>query len=409
MKKLLLIILMLVVNGAHAQNNISIAAIVNDNIITSNDVMGRINLGLQGANFKPDAKMIEEFKKQALDALVDEEIRLSEARRLGISPTKEEIDEAFANLSKQNSKTPEEFAALLKKFDGVHASLQHQLATQIAWNNVVKRKVRPQIKVSEEDIDAYIAEQAKNPAKIEYQVAEIFLRNTDTNMKLAKQLIQELRSGKQRFSAVARQFSQGLEASKGGLIGWIKQGALEPVLDQTIQNTVTGQISDVITSVRGLHIFLVREKRDILPPDLSSQRYKIKQLIVPVPASAPQEIRTKAMAFARNMHSETKDCKVMDASIKKMNHPLSRDLGEVRLGDLAPALIRAVKDQPENKLTDPVQTADGIVMYMVCGRSTAVEDTIRNDVANTIGAERLNRLQQRYYRDLRSAAYVDIK
>lgn len=411
MRKILisLIILITLPFSVQAQNKVGIAAIVNDTIITTSDVMGRINLGLQGSNLKPDPKIMKEFEKQALEALIDEEIRLSEARRLGITPTEEEVNESFVNLAKQNGRTPEEFKKILQRFDGVHSSLIHQLKTQIAWNNVIRRKIRPQIKVSEDDIDANIAEQNKSPAKIEYQIAEIFLRNTEANKKLADQLVKELRSGKQRFSVVAKQFSQGLEASKGGLIGWVRQGALEEQLNSAISITQIGQITDVITTLRGLHILLIRERRDVLPLDQSSLRLNLKQITLPVPIQAPQEYKNQALAFARELTVTTKDCKAMDKAISKMNNPASKDLGEVRLGDLSPAVIREVKSLQVNQITQPIITGDAILLFMVCGRNSAVEETIRNDIANQIGTERLNRMQQRYYRDLRSAAYVDIK
>ncbi len=46
---------------------------------------------------------------------------------------------------------------------------------------------------------------------------------------------------------------------------------------------------------------------------------------------------------------------------------------------------------------------------MVCTRDENSDESVREDIANTIGLERLNRLQYRYYRDLRAAAYVDIR
>lgn len=392
-----------------AQSQMGIAAIVNDEIITTSDVTARVALALQGANMKPDAKFLEGMKKQALDALIDEQIRLQEARRLGVSPAKEQVDETIAKMAQQNGTTAENFKKVLSSQPGVYESLRRQMETQAAWTNVIKRKVRPQVNVSEEDITNYLTEKEKNPAKVELMVAEIFLRNNENNQQLAQQLIKELRSGKQRFSVVAKQFSQGLEASKGGLLGWIPEGTLEPVLDAAIKNTTIGQLSDPIVSSRGIHILLVRERKDILATQQASQRLNLKQVVVPLPKDVPPKMMEQAMAQAKFFYSEAKDCPAMDALIKKVNHPMSRDLGSVRLGDMPPPVVRLVKDMPENKPTEPVRAADGLAVFMVCGRQDDEGKTVRDDVANIIGAERLNRLQSRYYRDLRSAAYVDIR
>jgi peptidyl-prolyl cis-trans isomerase SurA len=410
MKKLILAFAFCLLSlAAHAQTQLGIAAVVNEDIITTNDVDARVTLAIHGANMKPDAETLKGLKKQALDALIDEQIRLQEAQRLGVQPKPEEIDESFGKMAAQSGMSPEAFKKALSTKSGIYESLRRQLETQLAWGSVIKRKVRPQVNVTEEDITNYIAEKEKNPAKVEYQIAEIFLRNTDDNKVLASQLIKELRTGKQRFSVVARQFSQGLEASKGGLLGWIPENTLEPALDQAVKNTPMGQISDPITSSRGIHIILVRERKDILATQQASQRLKLKQVVVPLPKEVNAKIMQQAASQAQFFHQEAKDCAAMDALIKKINHPMSRDLGSVRLGDMPPPVVRLIKDLPDNKATEPVRAADGLAIFMICGREEDADKQVRDDVANAIGTERLGRLQARYYRDLRSAAYVDIR
>lgn len=408
MKKYLIALLFCFLPAFAQAQTTTIAAIVNNDIITNNDVLGRINLATNGLSIKPDAETMAQIKKQALDALIDEEIRLQEAKRLGVTPAQKEVDDAFSNLAKQNGATAKQFKLALEKHAGAYSSLKRQLKTQIAWGNVVRSKVRPQISVSEDDITAYLADKQKNPAKVSYEVAEIFLRNTDANIALAKQLHDELITGKKRFSVVARQFSQGLEASKGGLLGWIDEGKLEPVLDEAIKKTPPGQISAPVLSPRGIHIFLIRNRKDILPMQQESQRIDVRQIAVPLPPKMTAEIRAQAMAFTEELRARAKDCAAMDALIKEINKPSARNLGTVRLGDLPPMIMNAVKDQPENKATAPLVANEGIAFFMVCKRENNTAQLVRDDAANMIGTDRLNRLQGRYFRDLRAAAYVDI-
>ncbi|MDB5477924.1 MAG: hypothetical protein JWM96_419, partial [Alphaproteobacteria bacterium] len=375
---------------------------------TTRDVQGRYLMAVHGANMQPDEQTQKQIRRQALDALIDEQIRIQEATKLGVTPTAAEVDESFAKLAQQNGLPPEQFKAAMANTPGVYESIRRQMSTQIAWANVVKKKIRPQVNITENDITAYIQEKEKNPAKVEYQVAEIFLRNTDNNQKLAQQLIAQLNQGK-RFSVLARQFSQGLEASKGGMLGWIPENRLEPVLDKAIKATPVGRISSVITSPRGLHILLILEKRDVLATKQGSQRINLKQILIPLPPQLPPEIMDKAMAQAKFLQSKSTDCKAMDEVLKKINSPMSRDLGQMRLADLPPAAVKIVKDLPLNKASEPARLPEGLAIFMVCSRTDTNDEAIREDVANAIGTERLNRLQYRYYRDLRAAAYVDIK
>lgn len=394
---------------AFAANDIGVAAIVNNDLITSSDVNGRYQMAVQGANLNPSPAEAKQIRKQALDALVDEQIRLQEAKRENVLPEDKEIDESFARLAGQNRMTADQFKSLLQKTPGVYESLRRQLTTQLAWSNVVLKKLRPQISITDNDIDSYLADKAKNPAKVEYQIAEIFMRNTESNKNLADKLVQELRNGKQRFSVVARQFSEGLEASKGGLLGWIEEKRLEPVLDQTIAKTPVGGISNVVQSQRGLHIFLVREKRDILPSDQASIRLQIKQILLQLPSDLPNDVRKQAQEHMAFLRSEAKNCTTMDEVIQKVNSPTARDLGLVRLADIPSSIRKVVVDLPLDTISTTHELPEGYAIYMVCKREEHSEISVRGDVMEAIGAERLNRLQHRHYRDLRASSFVDIK
>lgn len=394
---------------AFAATDIGVAAIVNNELITSSDVSGRYHMAVKGANLNPNAAEAKEIRKQALEALIDEQIRLQAAKRENVLPEEKEVDEAFARLASQNNLPPEQFKKVLNQTTGVYESLRRQLKTQLAWNNVILKRIRPQVSISENDVDAYLQQRAKNTAKVEYQIAEIFMRNNDSNKQLAQKLLQDLRSGKQRFSVIARQFSQGLEASKGGLLGWIEEKRLEPVLDQAIAKTPVGSLTDVITSQRGLHIVLVLDKRDILSSDQASKRLHLKQILLKLPPNIPADVHKQAREHMAFLRSEAKDCKTMDDVIAKVDSPLARDLGQVRLADIPSAVRPLVQDLPLDTISETQKMAEGYAIYMVCGRSENSEEDMRSDITEMLGMERMNRLQNRYYRDLRASSFVDIK
>jgi peptidyl-prolyl cis-trans isomerase SurA len=404
------LLLLMICVPAFAQEKLGIAAIVNNEVITNADVEGRYNMAVHGANMQPDTAEQKSLHHQALDSLIDEQIRLQEASKLGITPTDDEVNAAFAKLAEQNNATPDQFTAALKETPGIYESIRHQIKTQLAWSNVIKKKIRPQVNVGENDINAYIAEKEKNPAKVEYQVAEIFLKNNDNNQKLAMQLVSEMRSGKApRFSVVARQFSEGMEASKGGLLGWVPENQLEPEMNQAVKNLKPGEVSDPFTSPRGIHVLMLLEKRDVLPVKESILSIGLKQIVLPLPSNIPPEDEEKAMAQVRFFQTQAKDCAGMDDVIKKLNLPTAKDMGMVKMSSLPSGVVDTVKDLPIGKISPIIRSKDSVALYMVCNREQGGDDAVRDDVANIIGTERLTRMQYRYYRDLRASAYVDIK
>ena len=79
-----------------------------------------------------------------------------------------------------------------------------------------------------------------------------------------------MQDGKVPFFRVAQQFSKSAGAAKGGDLGWIQQGQL----DQDLENAITGLdvngISAPVKGMSGYHIFLLRDKREIIEETMPS-------------------------------------------------------------------------------------------------------------------------------------------
>jgi peptidyl-prolyl cis-trans isomerase SurA len=400
---------------AVAQSRAGIAAIVNDDVITNSDVDARVNLAVQGARTKPDAAVLKQIRQQALETLIEEQIRMSEVKRLNIKIDDKETDDAFAKLAAQNNLSPDQFRSIISKGPGALESIRKQIATQVAWGKVVKQKLRPQVNISDTDINNYLAEQSRNNGKTEYETAEIFLRvqtpeQDATALKLAQDMVNQMRNHKQRFSVLARQFSQGSEASKGGLLGWVTEGRLDPALDNALKTLKPGDVTEPVKLADGYHVLFLKDKRKILSMAEQNQQLQVKQLFMPAPPQAPPAYLNQAFAKVKEWQTQAVDCTAMQNLIKANPSPISKDLGMVRLSDLPPPIAAVVRDAPIGKVQEPLRGIDGFLMVMVCGREDKIDDeAIRDAAANVLGSDRLNRLQRRYFRDLKDAAYIDIK
>ena len=88
----------------------------------------------------------------------------------------------------------------------------------------------------------------------------------------------------------------------------------------------------------------------------------------------------------------------------------SAKLGKVRIGNLSKIVRSAVENLPIGKASPPVQTKNGVVIFMVCDRKTAPTGLpTRKQIANQLLKERVDVLARRYLRDLRAAAIVDLR
>lgn len=258
----------------------SIVAVVNKDAVSASDLNARLKLVMVSSGMPDNAEIRDRMIPQILNILIDEQLKLQEAERYEIEIAQEEVDQGLATLAQQNNLTADQFRTLLAKQKIAARTLEDQIRAQIAWSKVVQARLRPQIKVSDNEVDAILQRLQDNIGRTEYRVFEIFLPVNDPKeegdaRKLAERLHGQIKSGKAPFQRVASQFSQSPGATRGGDIGWIQEGQLADALDQNLVKMEKGALSTPIRSLSGYHLLYVAETRAIDEETMPS-RFKIE-------------------------------------------------------------------------------------------------------------------------------------
>ena len=92
-----------------------IAAVVNDDVITTQDLIDRINLGIATSGLPNDDATRQRLAPQVLRGFIDEKLQLQEAKRLGTDVTDAEIDQALQTIAQRNRTTAAELTALPRR------------------------------------------------------------------------------------------------------------------------------------------------------------------------------------------------------------------------------------------------------------------------------------------------------
>ena len=253
-----------------------VAVVVNEDAITYSDVEDRTNLIIASSGLPNSRDTREKLRPQIVNSLIEEAIRLQEARRLEIEVSPQEIEEGIDQIAQQNGAEPQDFRKRLQSAGLKISTMRDQVRAQLAWNKVVRAEIRPQVNVSDNDVDNYLERVQNNAGKEEYLVAEIFLpidgENTETKSRnLARKLVQEIRTGKAPFFRVAQQFSKSAGATQGGDLGWVTQGQLDDEVDAVLPLIEKNSVSDPIRASNGFHIIFMRDKRVFTSENLPSR------------------------------------------------------------------------------------------------------------------------------------------
>jgi len=95
--------LIITATPAFAQTGESVAAVVNDQPISTFDVRQRTMLLMATTGVQPTQETVARLQEQALRSLIDEKLQLQEAARFEVEVDDEEINNALARLARQNN------------------------------------------------------------------------------------------------------------------------------------------------------------------------------------------------------------------------------------------------------------------------------------------------------------------
>lgn len=279
--------------------SLRIAAVVNDDVITTGDLLDRINLGIATSGLPNDDATRQRLAPQILRGFIDEKLQLQEAKRLRIDVTQGDMDQAMQTIAQRNRTSVADLTRFLSDRGLSARALQDQLRAQIAWIKVVGRELRPKIVVSQEQIDLAMRREAGTDDR-ELALSEILLPVYDRNQEDkvladAQGLVASLRGGG-NFAAVARQVSAAASAENGGDLGWVPVAAIIPDLRDRIAALPVGQVSDPFVSPAGVHIFQVREQRSRSQgaADRNTVRQRLEQ----------QQLERQASRYLRDLRRE---------------------------------------------------------------------------------------------------------
>lgn len=131
-----------------------IVAIVNDVPVTEHDITQRILL----LRIVRDDGRETLTRKQALMSLIDEQIKISEAKKFKMMPTDKEIAEQVSRMSKGMNLTADSLLAKLKSQGISAATFNRYVGALIGFNRIMTGKYRNDVNVTEQDVDNKLAE-----------------------------------------------------------------------------------------------------------------------------------------------------------------------------------------------------------------------------------------------------------
>ncbi len=120
------------------------------------------------AEFRPQAR------KHALDELIEERLKLQEAKRLSVVASKEDVDRIISSMAERNKMTPKEFADHVAKMGANIVQMRERIKASLSWADVIRRRFGHEISIAGRDVDR-LAATLPGEDDIELQLHRILL------------------------------------------------------------------------------------------------------------------------------------------------------------------------------------------------------------------------------------------
>ncbi len=397
-----------VMSALAAQDMLRAAVVVNDEVISGLDLDMRLRLAIL-ATGQPDSEQLRgRLTQQVIRSLIDERLQGQEAARLGITVPDEQVQDAAQNIAQRNNMSYEKFTRVLQNRGIIPNAFLDQVRSQLTWNTLIARRLRPSVQVTEEDVEEIVRRVTANSGLKQRRVSEIFL-SVDTALQEdevrgnAERLVEQLRAGAD-FPNLARQFSESASAARGGDLGWVREGQLSEELDSALAGMQTGTLSRPIRTLSGFYILVLRDEKTTSAESLTLH---LKQLLFALADDASEDRKRSVRAQAEEARGKITGCAVLDDLAAEIGASGSGDLGQININDLPPNIREVVVSQPIGQPTHPVLLPGGFSVLVVCERTQSGID--RDKIMNRLISERIDMLARRYMRDLRQRANVDIR
>ncbi|EHI1800463.1 TPA: peptidylprolyl isomerase SurA [Salmonella enterica subsp. enterica] len=312
--KTLLLGIAMIANTSFAAPQVvdKVAAVVNNGVVLESDVDGlmqsvKLNAGQAGQQLPDDATL----RHQILERLIMDQIILQMGQKMGVKITDEQLDQAIANVAKQNNMTMDQMRSRLA-YDGLnYSTYRNQIRKEMIISEVRNNEVRRRITVLPQEVDA-LAKQigTQNDASTELNLSHILIalpenptsEQVNDAQRQAESIVEEARNGAD-FGKLAITYSADQQALKGGQMGWGRIQELPGIFAQALSTAKKGDIVGPIRSGVGFHILKVNDLRGQSQSISVTEVHARHILLKPSPIMNDQQARLKLEEIAADIKS----------------------------------------------------------------------------------------------------------
>ena len=399
-----------------------VAATVNEGVVLQSELEEQMliiaaRMRAQNVELPPQNVM----RKQVLDRLVLQELQVQRANRAGIKVSDETLNNALADVAKQNNiplaDLPDALAQQGIEYSGYREQLRKELSMQI----LRQRDVISRINVSPREIDQFIDRQKKMPAaSSEYDVSHILIavpqaatpEELDEATRKADEVYQKAIAGED-FSRLAVQYSNSQTALEGGRLGKRKGSELPTFLGEMIAGMKAGDVTKPLRTPSGFHIIKLNEVTGGVQQRIVNQVHARHILVKTNELQDDATVEQKLVSIRDRILNKGENFAAVASVVSEDPGSAAEggDLGWTNPGTFVPEFEKVLAQLQPDEISQPFRTQYGWHIIQLLGRrqyDTTAEDE-RQQAFMALREAKVDEETELWLRRLRDEAYVEYK
>lgn len=258
-------------NAIPAEETNRIVAIVNNDVVTLYELNIKIKelTGIDPAKIRQTSEeRYLETRRTVLENLIEDRIAQEKVKELNITVSDREVDAAIERIKEQNHLTQEALLAELQARSMSFESYRENVRKDLEKMKLITEEVKSRIVITEDNARRYYEENKEEFQKdATVRLAVIILPHESQGGRRgnpvpdARDLVERIRAG-EPLGPLAKQYSIGPAAERGGDLGEFKVKDLYPELARSIEGLQQGEVSEPVRTPAGVQIIQVVTRHD---------------------------------------------------------------------------------------------------------------------------------------------------
>ena len=418
MKNITLIILILFSTGSFAKILDQAIVIIENDVITQAEYQDRLKFVIDQYRLtgNPLPNDLDAFRQQILDQMIITRLQMHYAQNNGLIVKEWMVDKAMENMAQKSKVTLSEFREEMIQKGVDYNTYRNVIKQELATREVQRRIISERIKISKKEIEDFL----KHKSHIfkednQYKISNILISLTETpsinekmNAKNKIKMVRDKFEGGEKFSSLARSYSDSGNSMSGGDLGWRKISEVPGIFLEDLEKLEKGAISNIIETINGFYIFYLEDKKEV--DNIQIEERKARHILIKKNALITDDIaKDRLLELKLRIENGEKFSDLARAySDDTMSAADGGDLAWSARGTFVPEFDDKIDNLSLNKISDPFSTQFGWHILEVLGKRNQDNTEIvkKNLAKKYLTSSRSNEVLDSWIIELKEKNYI---